>query len=101
MKTRIEREKITIHRMIRLYCRHHHHPEGNLCTDCNELLFYALARIEKCIFGEDKPVCSECKVHCYKKDKREKVRIVMRFAGPRMLFRHPLLAVMHMIDKRK
>jgi len=101
MKSRIKREKLTIHRMIRLYCRHFHHSKGNLCHDCDELLKYALDRVDKCIFGEDKPVCSECKVHCYKKDMREKVRIVMRFSGPRMLIRHPVLAVMHMIDKRK
>jgi hypothetical protein len=101
MKTRFEREKVTIHRMIRLYCRYHQHPEGNLCNECNELLDYALERVEKCIYGEDKPVCSECKVHCYKKDMRERVKIMMRFAGPRMLFHHPLLAFMHMIDKRK
>ena len=101
MKTRIEREKLTIYRMVRLYCRHHHHPDGILCHDCDILLNYARDRVDKCIFGEDKPVCSECKVHCYKKDMREKVRIVMRFSGPKMLFHHPVLAIMHMIYKRK
>jgi hypothetical protein len=99
MKSRIEREKVTIGHMIRIYCRHHHHPEGNLCENCGKLLIYAHQRVDKCIFGENKPVCAECKVHCYKKDMREKVRDVMRYAGPRMMFRHPFLAVMHMIDK--
>jgi hypothetical protein len=99
MKTRIEREKVTIGHMIRIYCRHHHHPEGNLCSDCEGLLKYAQQRVDKCIFGANKPVCAGCKVHCYNKDMREKVRDVMRYAGPRMLFRHPVLAVMHMIDK--
>jgi hypothetical protein len=100
MKTRIEREKVTVRHMIRLYCHHHHHPEGNLCEDCQGLLEYAHQRVDKCIFGEDKPVCAECKVHCYKKDMREKVREVMRFSGPRMIFRHPVLAIMHLYDKR-
>ena len=100
MKTRIEREKDTIRHMIRLYCTQHHHPKGNLCGDCNELLKYALKRVEKCIFGEDKPVCSECKVHCYKIDMREKVKIVMRYSGPRMLFRYPVLAILQMIDNK-
>ena len=98
MKSRIEREKVTIGHMIRIYC-HHHHPGGNLCDDCQGLLEYAHQRVDKCIFGADKPVCAECKVHCYKKDMREKVREVMRYAGPRMLLRYPVLAVMHMIDK--
>jgi predicted amidophosphoribosyltransferase len=101
MKTRIEREKVTIRHMIRLYCRHHHSQKGKLCSDCNELLEYALARVEHCVFGINKPVCSECKVHCYKNDMREKVRQVMRYTGPRMLFRHPVLAIMHLVDKRK
>jgi hypothetical protein len=99
MKSRIEREKVTIGHMIRIYCHHHHHPEEILCDDCRGLLVYAHQRVDKCIFGADKPVCAECKVHCYNKDMREKVKEVMRFAGPRMLFRHPLLAIKHMIDK--
>jgi hypothetical protein len=101
MKSRIDREKVTIRKMIGIYCRHHHHTKKNLCPECNELLVYALARIDKCVFGNNKPVCAECKVHCYKKDMRDKVRQVMRYAGPRMLFRHPVLAIMHIVDKRK
>ena len=101
MKTRIEREKVTIRLMIRLYCRHYHHTGGELCGDCGELQDYALARIEHCVFGQNKPVCAECKVHCYKKDMRERIRTIMRYAGPKMLFRYPVLAIMHMIDKRK
>ncbi len=101
MKTRLEREKVTIHHMIRIFCRDHHHSKKNLCHDCEELLEYAVARVEKCVFGKNKPVCSECKVHCYKKDMREKVRLVMRYAGPRMIFRHPVLAILHLTDKRK
>jgi hypothetical protein len=100
MKTRIEREKVTIRKMIGIYCRHHHHTKKSLCPECDELLKYAEARVDKCIFGVNKPVCAECKVHCYKKDMRERVRQVMRYAGPRMIFRHPVLAIMHFVDKR-
>lgn len=35
--------------------------------------------IEKRPFMETKTFCSQCKVHCYKKDKREQIRKVMRF----------------------
>jgi len=31
---------------------------------------------------------------------REKVREVMRYSGPRMILRHPWLALMHVVDKR-
>ena len=96
---RMEREKRTVDKMIRLYCRKHH-SESGLCHECHELLEYALLRVDKCLFGENKPVCSECKVHCYKNEMREKVRQVMRYSGPRMLIYHPYLAVMHLIDKK-
>jgi hypothetical protein len=29
---------------------------------------------------------------------RERVRVAMRYAGPRMLFRHPIMALLHLID---
>ena len=32
---------------------------------------------------------------------REEVREVMRHSGPRMLRRHPLLAVAHLLDGRR
>jgi hypothetical protein len=39
-------------------------------------------------------------VHCYQRDRREQVKHVMRFAGPRMLWRHPWLSVCHLLDGR-
>ena len=35
---------------------------------------------------ETKTFCSNCKVHCYKPEMRKKIRAVMRFSGPRMIF---------------
>jgi len=29
---------------------------------------------------------------------RERIRAVMRFAGPRMFYRHPIMTLQHMID---
>lgn len=80
--------------MIRLYCRK---KEGNksLCEDCRELLEYASARLEYCPFGEGKTACNRCKIHCYKPEMREKIRQVMRFAGPRMVFYHPVMTLRH------
>ena len=96
--SRIEREGRTIRAMIRLYCRDHHASEEELCPECRELSDYALVRLERCPFRENKPTCAKCPVHCYKPAMREKVRRVMRYAGPRMLRRHPVLAVLHLID---
>lgn len=95
---RMLRESKTIEAMIRLYCRDHHGRQGELCPECSELWDYALARLDRCPFQENKPTCAKCPVHCYQPDMREKVRVVMRYAGPRMLRRHPALAVLHLID---
>lgn len=97
--TRLKREQHTIHVMIGMYCQTHHHPTGDLCEQCEKLFRYAMERIDKCPFREHKPTCVKCPIHCYKPAMREQVRLVMRFAGPRMLFRHPLLAVLHLWDE--
>jgi hypothetical protein len=100
---RLAREEKTIAAMIALYCRDHHagEPGGGLCPDCAELLDYARLRLEKCRYGADKPTCANCETHCYRPAMRERVREVMRYSGPRMLRRHPVLAVAHLVDGRK
>ena len=95
MKHRIEYEKRTVEKMIRLFCRAHHGTDG-LCADCKQLLEYAHARLDKCKFGEDKSTCRKCPVHCYRRDMKEKMVAVMRYSGPRMLFRYPLHALRHL-----
>lgn len=99
---RLSREKETISKMIARFCSQHHHPEpAPLCHECRELETYAHHRIEHCPFGPTKPTCALCTVHCYLPEKREAIRQVMRYAGPRMLLRHPILTVLHLIDSRR
>lgn len=97
--TRRAREFATIDAMLRMYCRSHHGAkDAALCDNCTALHDYARRRLERCVFGEAKPTCAKCTVHCYKANMREHIRQLMRWAGPRMLRRHPVLAVRHMID---
>ena len=96
---RLKREHETISRMIALYCHAHHHPpQSVLCSECQLLLDYAHQRIERCPYGWEKPTCANCPIHCYQPDRREQIRQVMRYAGPRMLWHHPRLAVLHLVD---
>jgi hypothetical protein len=95
---RLERERRTIQVMIQLYCRGNHQSHGDLCPACQQLSVYAMQRLEKCPFQAAKPTCARCPIHCYKPAMRQQVRQVMRFAGPRMLLRHPLLAILHTLD---
>lgn len=94
------REKETVSLMIALYCRKNHGGK-EFCPECAALKDYAWKRIDKCPLMETKTFCSNCKVHCYKADMRERIRAVMRFSGPRMLFHHPVMAVRHLIETKK
>lgn len=92
-----------LRQMISLYCRHHHgprSPEGGLCPACRGLESYALARLARCPArgrtGRAASSCRRCPTHCYRPDMRAQIRQVMRWAGPRMLLHHPLLALRHL-----
>jgi hypothetical protein len=98
-KKRLARERLTMARMVGIYCSAHHDLSRDiLCTECQEFLDYAEVRLEKCPYGDDKPTCANCPIHCYKPARKAQAREIMRYAGPRMIFRHPLLAITHKLD---
>ena len=130
LKRKREREQEIVSQMIALYCKVNHSayrsvslreqgdemqqvPEGaairerdsgerrDLCPECAELEAYAHARSERCPFMEEKTFCSNCTVHCYRPEMRKRIRTVMRYAGPRMLFHHPVMAIRHMIESQR
>ena len=101
IQTKREREKAMVSEMIALYCKKQHGRKCGLCPECEALDTYARLRSDKCPFMETKTFCSNCKVHCYKPEMREKIRAVMRFSGSKMLFHHPVAAVRHVIETKK
>ncbi|MCP4899505.1 MAG: nitrous oxide-stimulated promoter family protein [bacterium] len=98
---RLRRERKTVKAMLAMYCKEHHGKGKELCDECQELDEYADYRLDRCPFEVNKPTCVNCPVHCYKPEPREQMRVVMRFAGPRMLWRHPILAIWHLLDGRR
>ena len=97
---RLKREHQTLVCMTKIFCEDHHSQQnGQLCSSCDELMTYSEQRLAKCPYGQAKPTCAKCPIHCYKKQKREHVREVMRYAGPRMPLRHPIQALTHVFDK--
>lgn len=96
IQNRRETEKNIIAKMIMIYCRGNKH-EQTLCDKCKELVDYAQQRIDACKYGEQKTFCSKCTVHCFKPDKREEVRKVMRYSGKRIIFYHPVMAIKHLL----
>ena len=98
-----EKEKRVVEEMIGLYCRGNHGTakKDGLCPDCAALRDYAQSRSDHCPFMETKTFCVNCKVHCYKPEMREKIREVMRYAGPRMMVHHPVMAISHALSMMK
>ena len=102
LSRRRARELRTLLAMVTIHCRDRHGgDEQDLCDECAVLAAYATRRLSRCVFGDDKPTCANCTVHCYSAPMREAVRTVMRYAGPRMIYRHPLLAIAHVRDGRR
>ncbi|MGI6450732.1 MAG: nitrous oxide-stimulated promoter family protein [Desulfitobacteriia bacterium] len=100
LKRRLEREKKTVRAMIRIYCRAKHQTGSEICPECEKLYGYAGQRIDNCPFGVHKPVCAKCSIHCYRSEMRGKIIEVMRYSGPRMFLKHPVLTLFHFWDAK-
>jgi len=99
---RLRRERLTMQRMVEIYCAGHHVAGGGRpCPECEGFLDYVDRRLEKCPYGPEKPTCARCPIHCYKPEQREHARTIMRYSGPRMAWRHPWLSLMHLLDKAR
>lgn len=97
-----QKEQRVVEQMIAIYCHGNHGTKrGELCSECTELVDYAKSRSDHCSFIESKTFCNNCRVHCYKPDMRERIRVVMRYSGPRMIFHHPGMALWHVVSSRR
>ena len=102
LEGRLLHEHETFRCMARIFCRDHHGlVDGGLCPECEAFMSYAERRLEKCPYGAAKPTCANCPIHCYKPSQRETARVIMRYAGPQMAWRHPIRALRHLLDKRR
>lgn len=97
-KNRMQQEIDILLAMIDIYCKANHSTGNSLCDDCIELAEYAKTRTINCRHGNSKPPCFKCKTHCYKPYMREKIKSVMKFSGPRMIYKHPIMTIKHAID---
>ena len=105
---RREREKLVVSQMIAVYCAGHHNRTERtatafcgeaVCPACEELDRFAVLRTQKCRKMETKTSCKNCEHHCYPPAMEQRIRDVMRYAGPRMLYKHPIAAIRHMLGK--
>ncbi len=100
-------EQKTVTLMIQLYCHVKHKQKKAMkapefmCSECKELSEYVNQRVWHCPFTQTKTFCSNCPVHCYKPEKRQQIKNVMRFSGPLMIFYHPVKAIRHVTSTIK
>lgn len=89
-------EKALFEIMTKIHCKGQHHKTHSiLCTSCQEMVVYAWDRIDHCPHGAKKPFCSKCTIHCFQPLFRERVKTMMRYSGPRMIFYAPKVALQH------
>lgn len=100
MSNRIDQEKETFLEMVTLYCRHRL-KAMSVPEPYEQLVNYAYKRLERCRWGTKKPNCHQCRVHCYAPDKRQQVREIMKWAGPRMIIYAPIKAMRYLINSMK
>lgn len=92
----IDKEKEVVSAMISLYCKGRHKPSApGLCRACRGLESYAHSRLDTCPYGDDKSFCSACPHHCYQPLERALIRRVMAYAGRKMIFYRPGMALKH------
>ncbi|MBR3840899.1 MAG: nitrous oxide-stimulated promoter family protein [Erysipelotrichales bacterium] len=96
---KIEKERRIVGEMIALYYKNNYHQTIDDNEEAKELINYVNHRLSVCPFKDKKKFCSHCSVHCYEESKRELIKKVMRYSGPRLLFTHPLLVIKHVIEK--
>ncbi|MBO7242292.1 MAG: nitrous oxide-stimulated promoter family protein [Alistipes sp.] len=96
--SRIENEKRVVEQMVELYCKHKLGMQA-IDDEHKALIAYAHKRLDGCKFGDDKPACKRCPIHCYKPTMRAEMRAIMRWAGPRMIIYNPIAAIKHLLNK--
>lgn len=97
MKNRLEKEKVIFEKMILIYCKNNH-KENHPCSQCIDIINYGKNKINNCPFDNSKPFCSKCSIHCYEKNVQKKVKEIMRYSGPRIIFYHPITSLKHLIS---
>ena len=97
-----------IGKFVEVFCAGKHHDvernafvlpadlgERNLCHECANFMAYAATKRLKCPLEAEKPTCKHCRIHCYDKHRREKVREIMGYAGRKLMMRGRLDYLWH------
>lgn len=97
-KKKLEKKQV-LEKMIRLYCKNNH--KDYLCNDCKNLISYSNIRTDYCKRLDEFFFCSSCDRTCYDNENLEKIRKIMRYSGPRMIYSDPKASVRFVSEKIK
>jgi hypothetical protein len=62
-----------------------------LCPECFALVKESVRHTNRCRHLAYKTFCHHCPTPCYALSVREKIRPIMRYSGPRLVMKHPVL----------
>jgi len=101
----IQKDTDKLVRFLSMYCKAHHGhrlrktfrfdysriparvvTDQDLCDECARLLRHAIVKRAFCPL-DPKPKCRHCPQHCYLPLYRDQMATVMKYAGPRSIFR--------------
>lgn len=100
---REDKDRKTLEAIGRIYCSAHHDgPKdvAGLCAACRKAVDTTLSRTASCPYGHVGN-CQDCLLHCQRGEAQAQIQEIMRYAAPRMAFRHPLMALEYLRKKRK
>ena len=94
----------TLEAMAFIFCKDNHdsreRDDAGLCPSCRAAVSATLARTEACPNGHSGN-CQDCPHHCQAGEARVAIREIMRYAAPKMLFRHPVMTMRYLRKKLK
>ena len=86
------------------YCKGNHagraKDAAGMCPECRGAIEQTLARAEACPHGHE-GTCQDCATPCQRGEAQQRIKAIMRYAAPRMMFRHPLMALGYLRKKAK
>lgn len=95
-------DRLTMEAIGKIYCRGHHKDRQRdsvlLCPECRSVIEETLKRTEACPNGHVGN-CQDCDIKCQRGEAQENIRHIMRYAAPRMVFRHPVMTVKYLRKK--
>lgn len=96
---KIYKESEVVNLMIDLYYKNKVNKDK--VEEKEDLKKYCEFRLSKCPFKDNKPFCSNCKIHCYDNIHQDLIKKVMRYSGPRMMIYHPIVGIKHINETMK